>query len=62
MVPQVQSCQRVQDYDEVFVNEREVNAMLDIVTQETVDDRKLGGDRPPMPYSHACCSRCLTTL
>ena len=35
MAPQVKSRQRVQDHGEVFTNEREVNAMLDMVKQET---------------------------
>lgn len=35
MAQQVKSKQRVQDHGEVFTNEREVNAMLDMVKQET---------------------------
>ena len=35
MASQVKSRQRVQDHGEVFTNEREVNAMLDMVKQET---------------------------
>lgn len=35
MALQVKSRQRVQDHGEVFTNEREVNAMLDMVKQET---------------------------
>lgn len=35
MAAQVKSRQRVQDHGEVFTNEREVNAMLDMVKQET---------------------------
>ena len=35
MAPQVKSKQRVTDHGEVFTNEREVNAMLDMVKQET---------------------------
>lgn len=35
MAEQVKSKQRVQDHGEVFTNEREVNAMLDTVKQET---------------------------
>lgn len=35
MTAQVKSRQRVQDHGEVFTNEREVNAMLDMVKQET---------------------------
>ncbi|MDO4437375.1 MAG: SAM-dependent DNA methyltransferase [Coriobacteriaceae bacterium] len=35
MPQQVKSKQRVQDHGEVFTNEREVNAMLDMVKQET---------------------------
>lgn len=35
MTEQVKSKQRVQDHGEVFTNEREVNAMLDMVKQET---------------------------
>lgn len=35
MAQQVKSRQRVQDHGEVFTNEREVNAMLDMVKQET---------------------------
>ena len=35
MARQVKSRQRVQDHGEVFTNEREVNAMLDMVKQET---------------------------
>lgn len=35
MAPQIKSRQRVQDHGEVFTNEREVNAMLDMVGQET---------------------------
>lgn len=43
MAPQVKSWQRAQDHGEVFTNEREVSAMLDIVRQETerVDSRFL---------------------
>ncbi|MDI9589782.1 MAG: SAM-dependent DNA methyltransferase [Acidobacteriota bacterium] len=43
MASQVKSRQRVQDHGEVFTNEREVNAMLDMVKQETerVDSRFL---------------------
>ena len=43
MAPQVKSRQRVQDHGEVFTNEREVNAMLDMVKQETerIDSRFL---------------------
>ena len=35
MAQQVKSKQRVADHGEVFTNEREVNAMLDMVKQET---------------------------
>lgn len=35
MSAQVKSKQRVQEHGEVFTNEREVNAMLDMVKQET---------------------------
>ena len=35
MAEQVKSKQRVADHGEVFTNEREVNAMLDMVKQET---------------------------
>ena len=35
MAPQVKSRQRVVGHGEVFTNEREVNAMLDVVKQET---------------------------
>ena len=35
MAGQIKSRQRVQDHGEVFTNEREVNAMLDMVKQET---------------------------
>lgn len=35
MVSQVKSRRRVQDHGEVFTNDREVNAMLDMVKQET---------------------------
>ena len=35
MAGQVKSKQRVADHGEVFTNEREVNAMLDMVKQET---------------------------
>lgn len=35
MAQQVRSRKRVQDHGEVFTNEREVNAMLDMVKQET---------------------------
>lgn len=40
---QVKSRQRVVDHGEVFTNEREVNAMLDLVRQETerIDSRFL---------------------
>ena len=40
---QVKSKQRVTDHGEVFTNEREVNAMLDLVKQETerIDSRFL---------------------
>lgn len=43
MVEQVKSKQRVADHGEVFTNEREVNAMLDMVKQETerIDSRFL---------------------
>ena len=43
MSGQVKSKQRVQDHGEVFTNEREVNAMLDMVKQETerIDSRFL---------------------
>ena len=43
MAEQVKSRQRVQDHGEVFTNEREVNAMLDMVKQETerIDSRFL---------------------
>lgn len=43
MAPQVKSRKRVQDVGEVFTNEREVNAMLDMVKQETerIDSRFL---------------------
>ena len=35
MAQQVKSRKRVQEHGEVFTNEREVNAMLDMVKQET---------------------------
>ena len=35
MAEQVESRQRVQDHGEVFTNEREVNAMIDMVKDET---------------------------
>ncbi len=40
---QIKSKQRVEDHDEVFTSEREVNAMLDLVKQETerIDSRFL---------------------
>lgn len=43
MTSQVKSRQRVQDHGEAFTNEREVNAMLDMVKQETerIDSRFL---------------------
>jgi len=43
MTKQVKSKQRVADYGEVFTSEREVNAMLDMVKQETerIDSRFL---------------------
>lgn len=43
MAAQVKSKQRVADHGEVFTNEREVNAMLDMVKQETerIDSRFL---------------------
>lgn len=43
MTAQVKTRQRVQDHGEVFTNEREVNAMLDMVRQETerIDSRFL---------------------
>lgn len=43
MTKQIKSKQRVSDYGEVFTGEREVNAMLDLVKQETerVDSRFL---------------------
>lgn len=43
MTAQVKTRQRVQDHGEVFTNEREVNAMLDMVGQETerIDSRFL---------------------
>ena len=42
-VKQVKSKKRVADHGEVFTNEREVNAMLDLVKQETerIDSRFL---------------------
>lgn len=43
MAQQIKSKQRVTDHGEVFTNEREVNAMLDLVKQETerIDSRFL---------------------
>lgn len=43
MTRQVKSKQRVADHGEVFTSEREVNAMLDLVKQETerIDSRFL---------------------
>ncbi|MCR5041812.1 MAG: hypothetical protein K6C36_06940 [Clostridia bacterium] len=43
MTQQVKSRQRVADHGEVFTAEREVNAMLDLVRQETerIDSRFL---------------------
>ena len=43
MAKQVKSKQRVADHGEVFTAEREVNAMLDLVKQETerIDSRFL---------------------
>lgn len=43
MAEQIKSKQRVADHGEVFTNEREVNAMLDLVKQETerIDSRFL---------------------
>ena len=43
MAAQVKSRKRVQEHGEVFTNEREVNAMLDMVKQETerIDSRFL---------------------
>jgi type I restriction-modification system DNA methylase subunit len=43
MTKQVKSKQRVADHGEVFTSEREVNAMLDMVKQETerIDSRFL---------------------
>lgn len=43
MAAQVKSKQRVADHGEVFTNPREVNAMLDMVKQETerIDSRFL---------------------
>lgn len=43
MAAQVKSKQRVEEHGEVFTNEREVNAMLDMVKQETerIDSRFL---------------------
>lgn len=43
MTKQIKSKQRVSDHGEVFTGEREVNAMLDLVKQETerVDSRFL---------------------
>ena len=43
MTKQVKSKQRVADHGEVFTAEREVNAMLDLVKQETerIDSRFL---------------------
>ncbi len=40
---QIKSKQRIADYAEVFTSEREVNAMLDLVKQETerIDSRFL---------------------
>ena len=42
-VQQIKSRQRVQDHGEVFTNPREVNAMLDLVKQESerIDSRFL---------------------
>ena len=43
MAAQVKSKKRVAEHGEVFTNEREVNAMLDLVKQETerIDSRLL---------------------
>lgn len=45
---QVVSKQRVTDHGEVFTSKREVNAMLDLVKQETerIDSRFLDHDSP----------------
>ena len=45
---QVKSRQRVQEHGEVFTNEREVNAMLDMVKQETerIESRFLESKTP----------------
>ena len=46
MTEQVRSRERVASHGEVFTSEREVNAMLDLVKQETerVDSRFLDND------------------
>jgi|GEM_PF-2724642 len=51
---QVKSKQRVADHGEVFTSEREVNAMLDLVKQETerIDSRFLFICRSPRMYSN----------
>lgn len=51
---QVKSKQRVEEHGEVFTNEREVNAMLDLVKSETerIDSRFL--ERKTMLYKNRC--------
>lgn len=50
MAKQVKSKQRVADHGEVFTAEREVNAMLDLVKQETerIDSRFLEKTLPTL--------------
>lgn len=54
MTKQVKSRQRVADHGEVFTADREVNAMLDLVKQETerVDSRFLDKTTPRLIQFH----------
>ena len=48
MPRQIKSKERVAEHGEVFTNEREVNAMLDLVKSETdrIESRFRGGNLP----------------
>lgn len=51
---QIKSKERVEEHGEVFTNEREVNAMLDLVKQETerIDSRFLDKTTPRLIQFH----------
>ena len=54
---QVKSKQRVEEHGEVFTNDREVNAMLDLVKQETerIDSRFLNRPAVTATSLPKCC-------